>query len=168
MMINFLRTNKGARYVLTLIRIYLGFVWLQASWGKITGSFDATGYLKGALSKAEGEHPAVQSWWANFIEHVALPNVSIINFLVPWGEFLVGVALILGVFTTFSVLMGLIMNFSYIFSGSAGQNPSMIILGFLIIVAGSNAAVLGLDRWIFRHTNQDEVKSQAKKPALHH
>ncbi|MGM7701478.1 DoxX family protein [Pseudalkalibacillus sp. Hm43] len=165
MFLSFIRRNVYASYGLTLIRVYLGFIWLQASWGKITGSFDATGYLKGALSKAEGEHPAVSGWWASFIENVALPNVSIINFMVPWGEFLVGVALILGVFTSFSVLMGLIMNFSYIFSGSAGQNPSMVIMGFLVLIAGYNAAHFGMDRWISKKARTTTESSQPKDPA---
>ncbi len=159
MFLTFLRHNVYASYVLTVIRIYLGFIWLQASWGKITGSFDATGYLKGALSKAEGEHPAVSGWWASFIENFALPNISIINILVPWGEFLVGIALIVGLFTSFSVLMGLVMNFSYIFSGSAGQNPSMVILGFLVLIAGYNAAQFGIDRWI---TKKNRTETQPK------
>lgn len=146
-MLSVLRNHTIASYILTIIRIYLGYIWLSASWGKITGSFDATGYLKGALANAKGEHPSVLPWWAEFIEQVAIPNVSIINILVPWGELLVGVGLILGLFTSFSILMGLLMNFSYMFSGSAGQNPLMVILGFIILVAGYNAATIGLDRW---------------------
>lgn len=164
MVLSFLRFNPVAGYVLTVIRVYLGFLWLSASWGKITGSFDASGYLKGALSKAEGDHPAVQMWWADFIEHVALPNVSIINIVVPWGEFLVGIGLILGGLTTISVVMGLIMNFSYIFSGSAGQNPSMILLGFILLVAGYNAASIGLDRWIFKKSGNDTETTPQKDP----
>ncbi|MCF6137397.1 DoxX family protein [Pseudalkalibacillus berkeleyi] len=159
-MLSVLRNHTIASYLLTIIRIYLGFLWLSASWGKITGSFDASGYLKGALANAKGEHPAVLPWWADFIEQVALPNVSIINILVPWGEFLVGVGLILGLFTSLSILMGLLMNFSYMFSGSAGQNPLMVILGFITLVAGYNAAKIGLDRWRkWKHHSSTETSS---------
>ena len=35
----------------------------------------------------------VQPWWGNFLQEVALPHVEIFNVLVPWGEFLVGIAL---------------------------------------------------------------------------
>ncbi|RUQ28295.1 DoxX family membrane protein [Peribacillus cavernae] len=44
----------------------------------------------------------------------AFPNVGLFNVIVPWGELWVGIGLILGVFTSYAVLMGLIMNFAYI------------------------------------------------------
>jgi thiosulfate dehydrogenase [quinone] large subunit len=65
----------------------------------------------GQLKKAAGEHPAVQPWWVEFLNGFAIPNVEVFNILVPWGEFLVGIGLILGVFTTFATLMGLVYEF---------------------------------------------------------
>ncbi|EIJ77996.1 DoxX family protein [Bacillus methanolicus PB1] len=149
MFIQFLKVNPHVKYLLTLIRIYLGWTWLKAGFGKITeGKFDASGFLKGALSKTTGEHPAVQGWWGNFIETIALPNVEFFNILVPWGEFLVGLALLLGLFTTFATLMGVIMNFSYMFSGTTSTNPQMLLLEIIILIAGFNAAKIGVDYWI--------------------
>jgi thiosulfate dehydrogenase (quinone) large subunit len=58
----------------------LGYLWFKAGWGKVTDGFDATGFLQGAIEKATGEHPAVQSWWAAFLEGFALPNVELFNF----------------------------------------------------------------------------------------
>jgi uncharacterized membrane protein YphA (DoxX/SURF4 family) len=59
----FLRENVYASCVLLVLRLYLGWSWLQAGWGKIVGgNFDATGFLKGALEKVSGDHPAVQPW----------------------------------------------------------------------------------------------------------
>lgn len=112
MVVKWLREHVTASWLMMVFLLYLGYEWVMAGWGKITQGFDATGFLKGALAKAAGEHPAVQSWWAGFIENVALPNVGLFNFLVPWGEFLVGIALILGLFTTFAALMGAVMNFA--------------------------------------------------------
>lgn len=149
MFIQFLKVNPYVKYLLTLIRVYLGWTWLKAGLGKITeGNFDASGFLKGALSQTTGEHPAVQGWWGHFIETVALPNVEFFNILVPWGEFLVGLALILGLFTTFATLMGVIMNFSYMFSGTTSTNPQMLLLEIFILIAGFNAAKIGVDYWI--------------------
>ena len=93
MFVKWLREHASSAAILTLFRLYLGYAWITAGWHKIVDGFDATGFLKGALAKASGEHPAVQSWWAAFIEHFALPNVGLFNVLVPWGELLVGIAL---------------------------------------------------------------------------
>lgn len=162
----FLRNSQFMGIILTFLRVYLGYTWLTAGWGKLTGDgFNASGYLKGAIGKATGEHPAVQGWWASFLENVALPNSELFTFLVMWGEILVGIALILGIFTTFATLMGLTMNFAFLFSGTVSTNPQMVIIGILILVAGYNAAKFGLDRWVLplmkkQFPNREQKKEQ--------
>lgn len=163
MVVKWLREHVSAAAVLTVFRLYLGYEWFMAGWHKVTGGFDATGFLKGALSKATGEHPAVQGWWASFIEHVALPNVSFFNFLVPWGEVLVGIALLLGVLTTFSALMGAVMNFAFMFSGTTSTNPQMVLLTCFILVAGANAGKFGLDRWVIPYLRKYVSEYQNKR-----
>jgi thiosulfate dehydrogenase [quinone] large subunit len=149
MFVKFLRENDYASYMLTILRVYIGWQWLSAGWGKITsGKFDASGFLTSAIGKATGERPAVQSWWADFLGGIALPNVTMFNILVPWGEFLVGLGLILGSFTTFAALMGVTMNFSYMFSGAVSSNPQMIIIEIILLVAALNAGKIGMDRWL--------------------
>ncbi len=148
MVVDFLRNNRIASGILLVLRLYLGWSWMVAGWGKVTGNFDAAGYLQGAVGKATGEHPAVQGWWAVFLENVAIPNVGLFNILVSWGELLVGIALLLGTFTTFAALMGILMNFAFLFSGTTSTNPQMVLLTIFILVAGANAGKLGLDNWI--------------------
>ena len=146
---NWLRNNKVAMWLLTALRIFIGFKWIEGGWGKLTGGgFDASGFLQGALAQAGGDHPAVQPMWASFLEHFAIPNVGLFNVLVPIGEFAVGLGLILGTFTTFAALMGMVMNFAFLFSGTVSTNPYLIIAEILIVVAALNAGKIGLDRWV--------------------
>lgn len=134
-----------------MIRVYLGYEWLSSGWEKIYGgSFDAGGFIQGAIHKTSGEHPAVQPWFGSFLEHVALPHVSVFNVLVPWGEFLVGIGLILGVCTTFAVLMGMVMNFAYLMAGTVSTNAQLLLLEIFVIVSGYNAGRIGLDYFLFR------------------
>ncbi|MEH7333066.1 DoxX family protein [Neobacillus drentensis] len=149
MFIQFLKENRYVSLILTVLRLYLGWQWLNAGWGKISsGNFDASGFLGGAVKNMSGEHPAVQPWWGNFLKEVAIPYVDLFNVMVPWGEFLVGLGLILGIFTSLSLLMGLTMNFAYMLSGTTSTNPQMVLLGLIILAAGMNAGKLGLDRWL--------------------
>ncbi|RBW68917.1 DoxX family protein [Bacillus taeanensis] len=148
MFVKFLRENQLASYFLLVVRLYLGWEWMTSGWGKISGGFEAGGYLQGAVQKAGGDHPAVQGWWADFLTGVAVPNVDLFNILVPWGEFFVGIGLILGTFTTFAALMGAVMNFAFMFSGTTSTNPQMVLLTMFILVAGANAGKIGFDRWI--------------------
>jgi thiosulfate dehydrogenase (quinone) large subunit len=155
MFIQFLKENRYVSLLLTVIRLYLGWQWLNAGWGKISsGNFDASGFLYRAVKNMSGDHPAVQPWWGNFIKGVAIPYVDLFNVIVPWGEFLVGLSLILGIFTTLSIIMGLIMNFAYMLSGATSTNPQMVLLGIFILVAGVNAGKIGLDRWFIQVLNK--------------
>lgn len=148
MIVKWLRESIIASWILTLFRLYVGYEWVTSGWGKITGGFDAGGFLQGALSKATGDHPAVQSWWASFLEAVAIPNVGLFNFLVPWGEILVGLGLIVGLFTWQAAFFGMLMNFAFLFSGTVSINPQLLVLEIFIVVAGANAGRIGLDYFI--------------------
>ncbi|MFQ3546582.1 DoxX family protein [Halobacillus rhizosphaerae] len=154
MFVHWLRNHKAAAGILAVMRLYLGYEWVTGAYHKITGGFDATGFLQGAIANTGGEHPAVQGWWGVFLEKVALPNAGLFSYLVMWGELLVGIALILGVFTTFAALMGMIMNFAFLFSGTVSTNGQMILIAIFVLVAGFNAGRLGLDHWViptFKH-----------------
>jgi thiosulfate dehydrogenase (quinone) large subunit len=46
------------------------------------------------------------------------------------------------------VQVGAILNFSFIFAGSAGVNPAMIVVSMFVILAWRNAGWFGLDRFV--------------------
>jgi thiosulfate dehydrogenase (quinone) large subunit len=148
MVMDFIRNNKIVAAILAVLRVYIGYAWLTAGIGKITSGFDASGFIQGAIASAGGDHPAVQGWWAAFLDAVALPNAGMFSFLVAWGEVLVGIALILGIFTNFAALMGITMNFAFLFSGTVSTNAQMVLITIFLIIAGFNAGRYGLDRWV--------------------
>lgn len=141
--------SKQASWIWLVLRLYVGYQWLEAGWGKLTGPkpFDASGFLKGAIAKATGDHPAVQSWYAAFLKGFALPNVGLFNFLIPWGEFLVGLALIAGFATLFAAFMGVFMNLNFMLAGTTSTNPILFTLGIFILIGGPYAGYLGVDYW---------------------
>lgn len=143
---NFLRTNNVAAAILTVLRVYLGWKWLTAGWGKITGGFDASGFLTGVVNNETvmSTYPTFHA----FIENIALPNAGLFSFMVAWGELLVGLGLILGVLTTAAAFFAAMMNFSFMFSGVVSSNPWMILLTVFVLAAGYNAGKIGGDRWI--------------------
>jgi thiosulfate dehydrogenase [quinone] large subunit len=138
-----------------IVRVYLGVRWLQAGWGKVgspawTGSEAGTalnGFVSGALQKATGENPAVQGWYAWFLENLVQPNSKIFAHMVAYGEVLVGIALILGLFTGIAAFFGSFMNMNYLLSGTVSTNPILLFLSLFIILAWRVAGWWGLDRW---------------------
>ncbi|MGG4033074.1 DoxX family membrane protein [Paenibacillus cisolokensis] len=152
-MMKWWRENVWAAGLVVWVRLLLGYHWLTAGWHKITGDkpFDATGFLKGAIAnpvadKTTGE--AVYPTYLAFLEHFALPNVKLINILIPWGELLVGLGLILGTLTVAAAFFGLLMNFMFVFAGTVSTNPWLMLLGMLVLTAGANAGRFGLDRYV--------------------
>ncbi|MGL4820158.1 MAG: DoxX family membrane protein [Bacilli bacterium] len=150
MFIQFLQNNIIASYALLLARLYLGYEWLIAGWGKISGEFDAAGFLHGAIANASGEYPSVLGWWASFLESFALPNIELFNFLVAWGEVAVGLGLILGAFTKTAAFFGAFMNVAFMLSGAGGMNVVMLLISMPILVSGQNGGKIGLDRFFIR------------------
>lgn len=148
MFMEFLRTNKIAAGILTIIRIYIGWLWLSAGWGKVFGAepFNAVGYLSGVVANeaVAAQYPTYHA----FIETYALPNAGIFSVLVAWGEVLVGLGLILGVLTTAAAFFGIIMNFAFMFAGTISTNPWMVLFTIFILAAGYNAGRIGGDRWV--------------------
>lgn len=146
----FLRENKISAVLLTLLRVYLGYSWMTAGWGKITGGFDAAGFLKGATANpvVGPDGGVVFGTYVSFLKGVALPNVELFNVLVPWGEFLVGLGLLLGCLTTAAMFFGLVMNFSFLMAGTVSHNPTDILMGVIILTAGFNAGRFGLDYYV--------------------
>lgn len=77
-----------------------------------------------------------------------VPNAALFSFLVVFGEILIGLALILGLFTGIAAFFGGFMNASFIFAGTAGANPLMFILAIFLALAWRVAGYWGLDRWV--------------------
>lgn len=149
-MMNWLRTNIYASYLLLFLRLYIGYQWVTIGLGKISGGFDATGYLTNIIANPVmgTDGAAVYPVYNYFIEHFALPHVELINILIPYGELLVGLGLLLGALTTAAAFFGLLMNFMFFFGGTVSTNPIFILVQFVILAAGANAGRFGGDHWV--------------------
>ncbi len=138
------------------LRLYAGWAWLSAGWGKLgnpawTGSnagAAVSGYAQGALQKTGGAHPDVQGWYAAFLENLVLPNASFWSQLVVWGEILVGIGLILGFFVGIAAFFGGFMNMNYLLSGTVSTNPMLLAIAIMLVLAWKTAGWWGLDRWL--------------------
>jgi thiosulfate dehydrogenase (quinone) large subunit len=143
-------------WIWLILRLYVGYEWIQAGVGKLTNPAWAgsqagaalTGFVNGALSKTSGAHADVQGWYASFLQHAVLPNAALWSYLVSWGEVLVGVALVLGLFTGIAAFFGSFMNVNYLLAGSVSTNPILFAIATWLVLAWRTAGWWGLDRWV--------------------
>ncbi|MDQ0229336.1 DoxX family protein [Metabacillus malikii] len=146
--------NEKVSVIWTVLRIWLGIQWIEAGWHKVVDGFAAEGFLQGAIVKATGDHPAVQAWYANFLENFALPNVKLFNFLIPWGEVLVGVGLIVGIATIPALLAAAFMNLNFLLAGTVSTNPVLFTVAIILLFVGKGAYIWGGDRFILPYVKE--------------
>lgn len=152
----FLFSNTKTAWFWFIVRLYVGWQWLMAGWEKVTdpawtgGNAGGAlrGFIQAALSKAGGAHPDVQTWYASFLQNTVLPHVNVWSHLVAYGELLVGIALILGIFTGIAAFFGLFMNLNYLLAGTVSVNPILFTLSIGLILAWKIAGYVGLDRFL--------------------
>jgi thiosulfate dehydrogenase (quinone) large subunit len=136
--------------VWTILRIWLGLQWIEAGIYKIRSGFEVSGFLQGAIANARGDHPTVQGWYAGFLEGFALPNIEFFNILIPWGEFLVGLGLILGLATIPALIAGAFMNINFIMAGVGLSSPDskFFAVAMILLFIGKGRYYYGLDRFV--------------------
>jgi thiosulfate dehydrogenase [quinone] large subunit len=164
----FLFADTRMAWLWLLVRLYVGYEWLTAGLEKLTGynfAFGAgfgqrvaapwvfsghdgvaiVGFVKGALALASGAHPAVQGWYAWFLQTVVLPHAAVFAYLVTFGEVLVGLGLIFGALTGIAAFFGVFMNLNFMLAGAVSINPVIGTLALLLMLAWRIAGYYGLD-----------------------
>jgi thiosulfate dehydrogenase (quinone) large subunit len=152
--------------VWTLLRIWLGLQWIEAGYYKIKTGFEASGFLQGAIANAIGDHPTVHGWYAEFLKVFALPNLELFNILIPWGEFLVGLGLILGLATIPALIAGAFMNFNFIMAGVGlyGADSKFFTVAMILLFIGKGRYYFGIDRFVIPYVKR---KISTKRSMLH-
>jgi thiosulfate dehydrogenase [quinone] large subunit len=143
-------------WIWLILRLYVGYEWLSAGLGKLgnpawTGDKAGTaliGFVNGALEKTGGAHPNVQGWYADFLRGIVLPHAATWGYFIAAGETLVGIALILGIFTGIAAFIGSFMNVNYLLAGAVSTNPILFVIATWLVLAWRIAGWWGLDRWI--------------------
>lgn len=140
-----------------IARLYVGYTWLTSGWGKLSNpAWVQTGEaLKGFWERAvlvpePPARPAIAfDWYRTFIQ--SLLDAGAYTWfakLVVAGEILIGIALILGLFTGIAAFFGGFMNWNFMMAGTASINPVLFTLSIFLILAWKNAGWWGLDRFV--------------------
>ena len=158
--ISWLMNSPRAAWIWLVLRVWLGYQWIDASLHKISNpAWTETGAaLKGFWSSivvipAEGRPPIAFDWYRNFIQ--AMLDAEAYTWFAPlvaYGELIIGIALILGAFTGLFAFFGAFMNWNFMMAGSASTNPMLFIIALGLIVAWKVSGYIGLDYFLLRWT----------------
>ena len=144
-------------------RLFVGWEFLYAGWLKATngwytqhaGAAEVKGILAGAVAQshatAQNPFPPVSHWFGWAADNMLMQHAELISYLVVTGEVLVGIGLILGLFTKVSAFFGITLNTLFMSAGAlgAGLNPEMVIPGMIVLLGVAPAVyALSVDRYL--------------------
>lgn len=139
------------------LRFYIGREWLSAGEHKITssawtdGGAAVEGFWVGATTPnpETGAVRAAYDWYADFLTYMIDHNwAAVLGPAIAWGEFLIGLGLIVGALVGIAAFFGTLLNISFMLAGTVSSNPVMFAITVFIVLAWKVAGWWGLDRWI--------------------
>jgi len=154
----FLFSDTRAAWFWLLVRIWLGWEWIDASLHKInnpawvqTGEA-VKGFWTNAVAIPEvGRPPVSFDWYRSFLQ-MLLDNEAY-RWLAPmiaYGELLIGIGLVLGAFTGIAAFFGALLNWNFMMAGTASSNPLLFALSIGVILAWKVAGYVGADYILLR------------------
>jgi len=151
-----LLNSPQAAWLWLVLRIWVGYKWVDAALHKIdnpawveTGEA-VKGFWTGAVVVPDGGRPTIAfDWYRGFIQFL-LDAEAYTWFakMVAYGELLVGIALILGIFTGIAAFVGGFMNWNFMMAGSASTNPALFAVSVGLVMAWKVAGYIGVDRYL--------------------
>lgn len=162
----FLFRSNRASVIWLVVRLWLGWQWLDAGWQKLTGAgysnwmthsvglqgFIAAANASWAHRAAAFGHPQVNYPWFLSLLNEMDKHAQLFSRIVTLSELAVGAGLLLGCLTGFAAAGAVLLNIMYITGGSAGPNGVFIGLGVLLVAAWRVAGYLGVDHYLLPAT----------------
>jgi thiosulfate dehydrogenase [quinone] large subunit len=152
----FLFADTRAGWLWLVVRLWLGYEWIDASLHKITNpawvqSGEAVkGFWTNAIAIPDAGKPAISfDWYRSFL--TMLLDMQAYRWMAPliaYSEFLIGVALILGLFTGIAAFAGGLLNWNFMMAGTASSNPVLFTLAIGLMLAWKVAGYLGIDYYL--------------------
>jgi thiosulfate dehydrogenase (quinone) large subunit len=149
----FLFSDTRASWLWLLVRLWLGYKWIDAGLHKIsnpawTQSGEAVkGFWTNAVLIPETGKAAISfDWYRSFLNMML--EMEAYRFMAPliaYGEVLIGVALVIGLFTGIAAFFGGFLNWNFMMAGTASTNPVLFVLAVFLMLAWKVAGYIGVD-----------------------
>lgn len=140
-----------------ILRLWLGYQWITSGWGKLqnpawvqSGEALKSFWERAVAIPEAPARPAIAfDWYRAFLQAMLDAQAyTWFSKLIIAGELLVGLGLILGIFTGIAAFFGGFLNWNFMMAGSASTNPLLFLVSVFLILAWKVAGWWGLDRWV--------------------
>jgi uncharacterized membrane protein YphA (DoxX/SURF4 family) len=127
---------------IAIVRIFTGALWLSFGLDKFVRPFmPPTGYMVAFLKTAAANS---HGWYHDYLMDVVLPNAALFGQLSRYGEVIVGGLLVLGLFTRWGAIGGMLLALNYLpanYAFYAFQTPIIQLVDVHIFVLSALAAI---------------------------
>ncbi len=181
----FLFSDRRISWLWLVVRVWLGVQWVEASLHKISDPAWVTtgaalkGFWTNAVKIPETGKPAIAfDWYRNILDFMLQHQwYTFFGKLVAYGEFLIGIGLIVGAFVGIAAFFGAFLNWNFVMAGAASSNGLLLVLAVLLILAWKVAGYIGADYFLLRwlgvpwkgsnaSTETDQLNPPPLKPKL--
>jgi thiosulfate dehydrogenase [quinone] large subunit len=140
-------------WYISALRIYVGYDLVKQGLGKFQRNFakgDWVGRQIGDVATLD-----LFPWYKSFLLEYVVPHQELFGNLVMIGELAVGGCLLLGFFTRFSAIIGLVMLCNYYLGPGMARGGAILaqqqtfIVALIIFVLSNPGRTLGLDGLLF-------------------
>jgi thiosulfate dehydrogenase [quinone] large subunit len=178
----FLFGSTRTAWLWLILRLWLGWQWLQSGWGKLnspewmSSSTALRAYWERAIQVPEtGKPPVAFDWYREFLNVLLVGHHDVwFSKLVLFAELAIGLGLILGAFVGIAAFFGGVMNWSFLMAGTVSTNPLLFAITGLLVLAWKNAGYYGLDRYLLpalgtpwcQHAEEEAVGSLGTRQGM--
>ncbi len=153
MFVSFLESVKyvGHLYPVALLRIYLGYYFLNMALARVDGEFLNQPRLA-ALIMDNLPQSNLPTWYAHFLQNVAVPNWQFFAYLLTYCEFVIGISFLLGFLVRPASFLGIVLMLNFIYAGGAAisaMHPTFLVLFIFMFWVGAGRC-LGFDYFFYK------------------
>ena len=147
-------TEKTYLWHVVILRVWIGYYLLQEGSGKFLSDFPHRDWIRRQI----GDLATVNlfSWYKSFLVHVVAPHQELFGYLVTYGEILIGLCLIIGLFTRLSTAIGAFQLVNYILGPGMARGRSSLaqsetfFIAMIVLFLSNPGRTLGLDGLLFK------------------
>ncbi len=153
MLLSFFESIKyvGHLYPVALLRIFLGYFYLEMALARVYGEFLKQPRLAATIMESIPQ-ANVSSWYIQFLQEVVVPNWKVFAYTLTYCEFIIGISFIIGFLVRPTALLGAFIALNFIYFGGANNtllHQTHLSLFVVLFWLGAGRC-LGLDYYFYK------------------